>query len=135
MTRLNVNDARCEALFASALQQSDAPTAQAVAEVISRTVRQLGIGGCASRMAQEFGDHPEAALDRMRWVRQLVGELPASRAPRACPASHRERPVRRLTSRGRCDAGHPPRTGLPADRQGPSAAGCGRAPRCGGQTA
>jgi hypothetical protein len=58
MTRLNVNDARCEALFASALQRSDAPTAEAVAEVISRTVRQLGIRGCASQMAQEFGDHP-----------------------------------------------------------------------------
>jgi hypothetical protein len=25
-------------------------------------------------MAQEFGDHPEAALDRMRWIRQLIGE-------------------------------------------------------------
>ena len=83
MTRLNVNDARCEALFASALQRSDAPTAQAMAEAISRTVRQLGIRGCASQMAQEFGDHPETALDRMRWVRQLVGEVSASPAPRA----------------------------------------------------
>ena len=83
MTRLNVNDARCEALFASALQRSDAPAAEAVAEVISRTVRQLGIRGCASQMAQEFGDHPDTALDRMRWVRQLVGEVSASPAPRA----------------------------------------------------
>ena len=74
MPRLNVNDARCEALFASPLQRSDAVTAEAVAQVISRTVRQLGTRGCAGRMAQEFGDHPEAALDRMRWVRQVVGE-------------------------------------------------------------
>jgi len=71
MTRLKVNDARCVALFASGLQRSDAPTSEAAAEVISRTVRQLGIHGCASRMAQEFGDHPEAARDRMRWIRQL----------------------------------------------------------------
>jgi hypothetical protein len=78
MARLNVNDARCEALFASGLQRSDAQTADAVADTIRRTVRQLGIRGCASRMAQEFGDHPEAALDRMRWVRQLVGEAAAS---------------------------------------------------------
>jgi hypothetical protein len=78
MTRLNVTDARCEALFASGLQPSDAPTASLVAEVISRTVRQFGILGCADRMAQEFGDHPEAAVDRMRWVRQLVGEASAS---------------------------------------------------------
>ena len=29
-------------------------------------------------MAQEFGDHPETAMDRMRWVRQLVREMPIS---------------------------------------------------------
>lgn len=74
MAGLNVNDARCEALFASGLQRSDAPTAEAVAQAISRSVRKLGTRGCASQMAQEFGDHPEAALDRMRWIRQLIGE-------------------------------------------------------------
>jgi hypothetical protein len=78
MARLNVNDARCEALFASGLQPSDAPTAAEVAEVISRTVRQFGIRGCAGRMAQEFGEHPEAAIERMRWVRRLVGEACAA---------------------------------------------------------
>jgi hypothetical protein len=72
MTRLNVNDARCEALFASGLQPSDAPTADLVAQVIRHTVRRYGIRGCADRMAQEFGDHPEAAVERMRWVRELV---------------------------------------------------------------
>jgi len=66
------NEARCEALFASGLQPSDAPTAEMVAAAITRTVRQFGTGGCAGRMAQEFGDHPEAAARRMRWVRQLV---------------------------------------------------------------
>jgi hypothetical protein len=74
MTRLNVDDARCEALFASGLQPSDAPTADVVAEVISAAVRRYGSRGCAGRMAQEFGDHPEAAVDRMRWARQLVAE-------------------------------------------------------------
>jgi hypothetical protein len=78
MTRLNVNNAHCEALFASPLQPSDAVTAEAVAEVIDQTVRQLGPVGCASRMAQEYGDHPDAALSRMRWVRWLLGELPAT---------------------------------------------------------
>ena len=75
MTRLNVTDARCEALFASGLQRSDTPTADMVAEVISHTVRQLGTRGCADRMAQEFGDHPEMAANRMRWIRHLVGEV------------------------------------------------------------
>jgi hypothetical protein len=75
MTRLNINAARCEALFASGLQRSDALTATAATEAISGTVRRFGIGGCVSLMAQEFGDHPEAARDRMRWVRRLVTEL------------------------------------------------------------
>jgi hypothetical protein len=79
MTRLNVIDARCEALFASGLQRSDEPTAEAVGEAISRAVRDLGTRGCAARMAQEFGDHPEAACERMRWARQVVAGLHAAR--------------------------------------------------------
>ena len=74
MIGLNVDDARCEAMFASELQQSDAPTPDQVVEVISCTVRRIGIAGCVGRMAQEFGDHPEAAAERMRWVRQLAYE-------------------------------------------------------------
>ena len=107
MTRLNVTDARCAALFASGLQRSDTPDADMVAEVISHAVRQFGTRGCAGRMAQEFGDHPEMAADRMRWVRQLVGTCPpghrvagepgraaAGRSlPRAGPASRRQRPA------------------------------------------
>ena len=41
------------------------PGRRSVAEVISRTVRQPGVG-CASRMAWESGEHPQAAIDRMR---------------------------------------------------------------------
>ena len=72
-TQQTENYAQCEALFASGLQRSDAPDARIVAEAIRATVRRFGIGGCASRMAQEFGDHPEAAAERMRWVRSLIG--------------------------------------------------------------
>jgi len=72
MTRLNVNEAWYEALFASALQPSDSPTADVVAEAISCALRQFGVRGCAGRMAQEFGNHPDAAASRMRWVRQLA---------------------------------------------------------------
>jgi hypothetical protein len=64
--------ARHEALFASDLQPTDAPTAGMVAEAIERTVRRFGVRGCAGRMAQEFGDHPDAAATRMRWVRNLA---------------------------------------------------------------
>jgi hypothetical protein len=84
MTRRNVTDVQCEALFASALQGSDAVTADAAAAAISGTIRRLGPDGCADRMAQEFGDHPEEARDRMRWARHLVGDLsPQSRRPGA----------------------------------------------------
>jgi len=78
VTPPDVNGARCQALFSSGLQPSDAPTADMVATAISRAVQQFGIGGCAGRMAQEFGDHPDAAARRMRWVRQLIAQEPAA---------------------------------------------------------
>ena len=70
--RRKVDDPRCQALFASSLQRSDALGAGVVAEAIRVTVQQLSIQGCVGRMAQEFGDHPEAAAERMRWVRSLL---------------------------------------------------------------
>jgi hypothetical protein len=82
MSRLNMIDARCTALFASGLQRSDALTGDAVAEAVRLAVRQYGVRGCAARMAEEFGEHPEVAIDRMRWVRQLVGGMP-TRTPRS----------------------------------------------------
>jgi hypothetical protein len=75
VTRITVNEAVCEALFASPLQPSEALTAETVADAIGSTVRRLGPAGCASQMAQEFGDHPEEATDRMHWVRQLTADL------------------------------------------------------------
>jgi hypothetical protein len=77
-TQLDLNGARCPALFCSGLQPSDAPTADMVATAISRAVQQFGLGGCAGRMAQEFGDHPDAAARRMRWIRQLIAQEPAA---------------------------------------------------------
>ncbi len=82
MTRVNVNDARCEALFVSGLQRSDTPTATALAELVRTAVRRFGVRDCAGRMAQEFGDHPEAAADRMRWIRQLVADVSVAPPPR-----------------------------------------------------
>ena len=78
VTPLDMDGARCQALFSSGLQPSDAPTAEMVATAISRALQQFGIGGCAGRMAQEFGDHPDAAAKRMRWVRQLIAQEPAT---------------------------------------------------------
>jgi len=78
VTELDMNGARCQALFSSGLQPSDAPTADMATTAISRAVEQFVIRGCAGRMAQEFGDHPDTAYRRMRWVRQLIAQEPAA---------------------------------------------------------
>jgi hypothetical protein len=80
LARPKADEARHEALFASALQRSDAPGPDAIADAIRQTTRKFGTRGCACRMAQEFGDHPEAAAERMRWVRQLIAQNPAPAA-------------------------------------------------------
>ena len=66
-----------DALFVSVIQGSDRPDASQVRKAIAAAVRAYGGRGCAQRVAQEFGDHPETAVDRMNWVRQLVGQSPA----------------------------------------------------------
>ena len=67
-----------DALFASVLQRSDNPSAGQVRKAIAAAMRAYGGLGCAQRVAQEFGDHPEAAVDRMRWARAVAGDLFAS---------------------------------------------------------
>ncbi len=72
MTRLSATDVRC-AIFASALQQSDRPSADRVTAAIRMVLADVGLIGCRGRMAQEFGDHPEAARERMQWASNLTG--------------------------------------------------------------
>lgn len=64
VTRQNINDGLYGALFVSELQQSDNPTTNMVAQAITRTMQRFGTDGCAGQMAQEFGDHPDAATER-----------------------------------------------------------------------
>ena len=64
--------ARADALFASALQCSDEPTAAQVRRAIGMATSALGPVGCAARVAQEYGEHPETAVARMRWARAAV---------------------------------------------------------------
>ena len=61
-----------DALFVSALQRSQAPSAGQVRQAIDAAIRSFGGLGCAERVAQEFGDHPEAAAARMRWARETL---------------------------------------------------------------
>jgi hypothetical protein len=58
-----------EAVFTSALQPSDHPTAEQVAAAVRDSLlRHGGQDGCASACAVEYGDRPETARDRMRWA-------------------------------------------------------------------
>jgi hypothetical protein len=72
MTRLSATDVRC-VIFASRLQESDSPSADVVVAAVTSALTDLGLTGCIDRMAQEFGDHPEAACERMRWASQVSG--------------------------------------------------------------
>lgn len=94
-TRLNVDDAWFEALFASALERSAGPSLESVAAAISRAVRRFGTRGCVSRMAQEFGDHPRrppsgcagsASSPPRRLARRPASPSPPGRSPGSPPA-------------------------------------------------
>ena len=63
---------RADALFASALQRSDEPSAAQVRQAIAAAVRSFGARGCAARVAQAYREHPETAVLRMRWARAAV---------------------------------------------------------------
>jgi hypothetical protein len=72
MSRLNFHAARCEALFTSCVQQSENPSPEQVRTAIQHEIRTYGLRGCLAHVAHEFGDHPDAAVARMRWVNQMV---------------------------------------------------------------
>ena len=68
----SISTVRADALFASALQCSDEPSAAQVDQAIAAAVQAFGTRGCAARVAQAYGDHPETTVMRMRWARATV---------------------------------------------------------------
>ena len=83
----SISTVRAEALFASALQRSDEPSAEQVGQAIAAVVRAFGARGCAARVAQAYGEHPETAVARMRWARAAVSGAfeGAGPQPARCP--------------------------------------------------
>jgi hypothetical protein len=73
-----------DALFVSALRCSDAPSAGQIRQAIDAAVREFGLSGCAGRVAQEFGDHPDAAVIRMRWARAAARSVFGAPVPEPC---------------------------------------------------
>ena len=79
-----VKDLAAEALFVSHLQPSQQPTRETVERTVTAMILLYGSDGCAAGVAEEFGDHPDIAVDRMHWVHaELTGVL----APRATAAA------------------------------------------------
>jgi len=89
--------ARADALFASALQRSDEPSAAQVKQAIVAATHAFGDLGCAARVAQEYGEHPETAASRMRWARMAVAGISGSASDPgyAVMASRRRSPQNR----------------------------------------
>jgi hypothetical protein len=76
---LSVSAAWADALFASALQRSDEPSAGQVEQAVAAAMDAFGDLGCAGRVAQAYGEDPEMAVTRMRWACTAVtGALSAS---------------------------------------------------------
>ena len=87
---LTISTARADALFASPLQRSDEPTPAQVHQAVAAALAAFGIRGCAARVAQAYGEHPETAVPRMRWARATVTRAPVTRAPATrAPATRR----------------------------------------------
>jgi hypothetical protein len=72
MNHLTISVVRADALFVSSLQRSDQPSTGQVRQAVAVAVRTFGSRGCAGRVAQEFGEHPELAAARMRWALRLT---------------------------------------------------------------
>jgi hypothetical protein len=69
-----MTDVQAEALFASDVQPSQHAPASSVRSAVTATLCRLGEPGCAAVVAQECGEHPEAACERMRWARAATAE-------------------------------------------------------------
>jgi hypothetical protein len=78
----SIRDLPADALFASALQPSDPLSVSQIRQAIAVALDAYGGAGCAGRVAQEFGDHPETAAGRMRWARASAAALDRQPAPR-----------------------------------------------------
>ena len=91
---LSISTARADALFVSALQRSEEPSAAQVQRAIAAAIREFGTQGCAALVAQAYGEHPETAVPRMRWARAVVtGNRDAKRERDGRVSGVSERPM------------------------------------------
>jgi hypothetical protein len=68
--------ARAEALFTSGLGTGAHPSrAEATCAIRGALRTHGGVRGCVERLADEYGDHPDTAVRRMRWALTVVDDL------------------------------------------------------------
>lgn len=72
-----------DAVFVSALQRCEHPSDDQIRQAGAAAVRGFGARGCAERVAQEYGDHPETAAARMRWACIRARQAFKDQAPEA----------------------------------------------------
>jgi hypothetical protein len=87
MPYLSIGACQADAIFASELQRCDEPSAGQVRQAVAAAIRAFGYSGCAELVAQEFGDHPETAVIRMRWARAVAGAAFADSALKSGPCA------------------------------------------------
>jgi len=80
---LSIGAVQADAVFASGLQPCGEYSAGRVRQAVAAAIEAYGRPGCAGRVAQEFGDHPETAMIRMRWARAVAREAFADDAAHA----------------------------------------------------
>jgi hypothetical protein len=112
----SVHVLHADALFASALQRSDDLNVSQIWRAITGAIDGYGAAGCAGRVAQEFGDHPETAAVRMRWARAAVGLLPGQPGPGQPGPSQLVPKMRRMPAADSSAFGRKPAAGLSAIR-------------------
>ena len=98
----SVHAIQIDALFASAVQRSDEPSVSQIRRAITVALNTYGGAGCAGRVAEEFGDHPETAAARMRWAHAAVAVL-----DEPAPKIHRVRAAGRSAPGTKLAAGRP----------------------------
>jgi hypothetical protein len=77
----SVRAIQSDALFVSALLRGDELNTSEIQRTVMVGLDTYGEAGCAERVAQEFGDHPETAAVRMRWARASMAILEGQSVP------------------------------------------------------
>ena len=73
-----IRTARAEALFLSTLQPSESLSPDRVCRTVATMLRRLGRAECGSQLAEEYGNHPDTAVARMRWALTTIDTVYAT---------------------------------------------------------